>query len=368
MIEILTSGAMNSVQDLGRPGYLDQGIGRGGAMDRPALRIANLMVGNPEGAAAIEIAVFPFRLKFVEPANYAISGAECRASLNGQPLPPWWSGAANAGDELRLDPPSAGSRAYVAVRGGIMVPDVLRSKATDLKSVFGGLDGRALVRGDRLATGSPFSPWGEGGRRPDEGFSPAPATAMGTPHRLAALGTSPQGEKGKQASPSERSIDPYHFRASMGGLAGGDTSLTLRVMPGAEFEAFTDEARRMLLGEEFTVSADNNRQGMRLEGPLLALTQKLELLSHGIMPGTIQVPPSGQAVIQLAEANTCGGYPKIGHVIEPDLWKLGQAPSGARMRFELISRDAAVAAIRDEELRMKRLANLLGGVGARKAG
>ena len=334
MIEILTSGAMNSVQDLGRPGYLDQGIGRGGAMDRPALRIANLLIGNSEGAAAIEVAVFPFRLRFLEPANYAVTGAGCRASVNGQPLPPWWSGSADTGDELRLDPPAEGSRAYVAVSGGVDVPEILRSRATDLKSIFGGLEGRALVRGDRLTTGPRF-----------------PLTAMSA----------------TSAKSSGQSIDPYHFRDCLGGIAGGEP-LALRIMLGAEFEAFTDEAQQALFGREFTVSADNNRQGMRLEGPSLALTTKLELLSHGIMPGTIQVPPSGQAVIQLAEANTCGGYPKIGHVIETDLWKLGQAPSGARMRFELISRDAAVAAIRDEELRLKRLANLLAGRTVRKAG
>lgn len=327
MIEILSSGLMNAVQDLGRPGYLDQGIGRGGAIDRPALRIANLLVGNPEGSAAIEVAVFPFRMKFLEPANYAVTGASCRASLNGQALPPWWSGAADAGDELRLDPPTQGSRAYVAIGGGIDVPSVLGSRATDLKSGFGGLDGRALVRGDRLAFGS----------------SAAPAATHGC------------------------SIDPFHFRDVLGGMAGGEP-LTLRIMPGAEFGAFAEAAQQALLGREFTVSADNNRQGMRLEGQALPLTRKLELLSHGIMPGTIQVPPSGQAVIQLAEANTCGGYPKIGHVIETDLWKLGQAPSGAAIRFEVVGREAAVAAIRDEELRLRRLANLLGGGVAMKAG
>ncbi|MBX9458315.1 MAG: biotin-dependent carboxyltransferase family protein [Rhizobium sp.] len=327
MIEILSSGLMNSVQDLGRPGYLDQGIGRGGAMDRPALRIANLLAGNAEGAAAIEVAVFPFRLRFLEPAGYAVTGASCRASLNGQPLPPWWSGTADAGDELRLEPPTAGSRAYITIGGGIDVPEVLRARATDLKSVFGGLEGRALARGDRLATGSRSTP---------------------------------------AAVTSSRSIDPFHFRDTLGGMAGGEP-LTLRIMPGAEFDAFNHEARQALFGMEFRVSADNNRQGMRLEGSVLALTRKTELLSHGIMPGTIQVPPSGQAVIQLAEANTCGGYPKIAHVIETDLWKLGQAPSGAAIRFEVVGRDTAVAAIRDEELRLRRLAHLLGGGIARKA-
>jgi allophanate hydrolase subunit 2 len=373
MIEILTSGLMNSVQDLGRPGYLDQGIGRGGAMDRPALRIANLLLGNPEGAAAIEVAIFPFRLRFLEAARYAVTGAACRASLNGQPLPPWWSGQADAGDELRLDPPTEGSRAYVAIGGGVDVPQVLRSRSTDLKSVFGGLDGRALMRGDRLAIGdnanSLFSPTGrsaermrgdEGGFRHDVGASRTPSSDP-SGHLL------PAGEKRELAAPPGYSIDPFHFRAALGGIAGGEP-LTLRIMPGAEFDVFTDEARQALLGQEFMVSADNNRQGMRLEGPALTLKQKLELLSHGIMPGTIQVPPSGHAVIQLAEANTCGGYPKIGHVIETDLWKLGQAPSGAKIHFELVSRDVAVAAIRDEELRMRRLANLLGGRVARKAG
>ena len=326
MIEILTSGLMNSVQDLGRPGYLDQGIGRGGAMDRPALAIANRLAGNPEGAAAIEVAVFPFRLKFLAPAIHAVTGAACRASLNGRALPPWWSGPADAGDELRLDPPAEGARAYVAIGGGIDLPMVLGSRATDLKSLFGGLEGRALMRGDRLPMGTFFSP-----------------------------------------APSGRSADPYYFRECLGGIADG-AAFTLRIMPGAEFGTFTDAARDALLGQDFTVSADNNRQGMRLEGPVLALSGRLELFSHGIMPGTIQVPPSGQAVIQLAEANTCGGYAKIGHVIEPDLWKLGQAPSGTRMRFELIGRDAAVAALRDAELRMRRLANLLDGRDRGKAG
>ncbi|CAN7605092.1 biotin-dependent carboxyltransferase family protein [Rhizobium sp. LjRoot254] len=359
MIEILTSGLMNSVQDLGRPGFLDQGIGRGGAMDRPALRIANLLLGNDEGAAAIEITIFPFRMKFIEPAKFSVTGASCPGTLNGSPIPPWWAQTANVGDELRLDPPSEGSRAYVALGGGIDLPQVLGSRATDLKSTFGGHEGRALVRGDTLATGSLFSPAGRSAERMrgDEGASVTPSPGASR-HLL------PAGEK---REPAGHGADPFYFRECLGGSASSE-ALTLRVMPGAEFEAFTEAAREIFLSTDYTVSADNNRQGMRLEGPALALTSKLELMSHGIMPGTIQVPPSGAPVIQLAEANTCGGYPKFAHVIEPDLWKLAQAPSGAIMRFVRIDRDAAIEAIRAEELKLRRLKNLMPALAARKAG
>jgi biotin-dependent carboxylase-like uncharacterized protein len=311
MIEILSSGLMNSVQDLGRPGYLDQGIGRGGAMDADALRIGNLMVGNPENAAGIEISIFPSRLRFHAPCLFAVTGAMGVTALNNVTLPPWWARTAEAGDELRIDAPREGARAYLSVSGGIDLPRVLGSHATDLKSIFGGLEGRTLTRGDRLQLGT---------------------TTVGL-KQTAGFGA-----------------DPTIFR---------DNAHSLRFMPGAEFSAFTAEAQQALLATQWHVSRENNRQGMRLDGPALALTQKLELFSHGIMPGTIQVPPSGQPVIQLAEANTCGGYPKIGHVIEPDLWKLAQLPTGAEFVFVEVTRKQAVAAMREAELKIRRLRNLL---------
>ena len=312
MIEILSSGLMNSVQDLGRPGYLDQGIGRGGAMDAEALRIGNLMVGNPQDAAGIEISIFPFRLRFHARCQFAVTGAVTKTSLNDTVLPPWWSETAEAGDELRIDPPRDGARIYVCFSGGIDLPLVLGSRATDLKSVFGGLEGRTLARGDRLSLGAVDS----------------------------VLPRSPAGF----------GVDPMQFRVD---------AHVLHFMPGAEFQAFTGQARQTLMSAAWKVSKENNRQGMRLEGHTLSLAGKLELLSHGIMPGTIQVPPSGQPVIQLAEANTCGGYPKIGHVIEPDLWKLAQVSTGAQFSFREITRTAAVEAIRTRELDISRLRNLL---------
>jgi biotin-dependent carboxylase-like uncharacterized protein len=312
MIEILTSGLMNSVQDLGRPFYLDQGIGRGGVMDRTALRVANLLVGNDEAAAGLEISIFPFRLRFLAPSFFAVTGADARVTLNGATLPAWWGRTAEAGDELRINPSAKGARAVIAFSGGIDVPLVLGSRATDLKSIFGGLEGRALLRGDRL----PLLP------------------SAASPKHLVGHGADPSALR-----------DPDATR--------------LRVMIGAEFDAFTPEAREAFASLPYRVSRENNRQGMRLDGPALALSRKLELFSHGIMPGTVQVPPSGQPVIQLAEANTCGGYPKIAHVIEPDHWKLAQAPSGTEFTFVPVSRQEAVAAIRREELEIRRLKNVL---------
>jgi biotin-dependent carboxylase-like uncharacterized protein len=311
MIEILTSALMNSVQDLGRPLYLDQGVGRGGAMDRQALTAANLLVGNEAGAAGLEIAVFPFRLRFSAPCLVAMTGAFAFAQLGDRSFPSWWARAAEAGDELRIDAPLSGARVMLAFSGGVDLPVVLGSRATDLKSSFGGLEGRALKRGDRLALG---------------------------PSRI------------RTKQPAGHGLDPA--------LLGRDDPTMLRIMAGAEYAAFTDEARRALLGSDFVVSRQNNRQGMRLEGEPLALTCKLELHSHGIMPGTVQVPPSGLAVIQLAEANTCGGYPKIGHVIGADHWKLAQARAGDRLRFRLIDRAEALAAERAARLIETKIAHL----------
>ncbi len=307
MIEILSSGAVNSVQDLGRFGYLDAGVGRSGAMDAPALEVANLMVGNPGGFAGLEIALFPFRLKFLAPTVFAITGADCPASLSGKSLPPWWTIQATEGDVLELGLPRSDARACLAFAGGIDVADLLGSKSTDLKSGWGGHEGRGLKRGDRLSLGETTA------------HRPLPSGGFG--------------------------IDPLELRAAP---AAPGVAIPVRVLPSAESAAFSQEARSEFFAAAWRVSAEANRQGYRLEGPELHPSIKLELFSHGIMPGTVQVPPSGQPIIQLAEANTCGGYPKIANVIEADLWRLGQTPSGSAIRFIAVDRPQAIAALRSQ--------------------
>lgn len=302
MIEILTTGAANSVQDLGRLGYLDAGVSRSGAMDAPALELANRLVGNEANAAAIEVAIFPFRLRFDRAALVAVTGADVLMTVNGIRYPSWWALPVRSGDILELGLPGRGARAYVAIAGGLIVLAVLGSASTDLKSRWGGLEGRGLRRGDRLETGF------------------APAMVAGLP---AGFGLDPK-EIGRGTADMEES--------------------PIRVLPGAEYDAFDQAAIDDLEAVAWQVTEDANRQGYRLSGPELKLREKLELHSHGIMPGTVQVPPSGQPIIQLAEANTCGGYPKIAHVIEADLWRLGQAPVGSRLRFVRVSRKEAVEA------------------------
>lgn len=315
MIEVLSNGGLNLVQDLGRPGHLAIGVCGAGAMDAPALSMANWMVGNDAAAAGIEISIFPFRIRFHQPLRFSCTGAITTLEMRARKLPSWWAASADAGEVLTIAAPERGARAYLAIAGGIDVPRVLGSCATDLKSCFGGLEGRGLRKGDRLALG-------EGGH-------------------CDAIDVTPFG-----VGPASR----FEF---FGQVAAG--AATIRVLASAEYPHFTADATRAFQQSEYRLTPDCNRQGFRLDGHALSTRKPLELLSHGIVPGTVQVPPSGQPIVQMAEANTCGGYPKIANVIEPDLWRLAQLRPGQRIRFELVEHEAAVAAIRDQEREQTRI-------------
>lgn len=150
MIEILSATALATVQDFGRFGSLGYGVGTSGAMDHLALALGNLLLGNPEDAAAIEIPLFPFEVRLVQDCAFAVTGAACDATLDGQPLPPNWVCQGREGQVLNLGYPTSGSRAYLCLAGGVDVPAVLGSRSTQLRGEFGGLHGRALQQGDRL--------------------------------------------------------------------------------------------------------------------------------------------------------------------------------------------------------------------------
>jgi biotin-dependent carboxylase-like uncharacterized protein len=327
MIEILSAGSLATVQDLGRTGALNLGVGTSGAMDPLALAAGNALLGNDEGAAAIEIPVFPFRVRFASATVFAVTGADCAARLDDAPVLPWWALRAEAGQVLSLSIPKQAtwpaSRAYLCLAGGIQVPVVLGSRSTQLRGAFGGHEGRPLRDGDMLPTTTETS----GRTRHGFGLVP-PGLAL-----------------------------PFEV----------DGLRAVRVLPAAEYDDFTPSAHDALWSGTWKITPQSDRYGYRLAGDELKPRRPMELRSHGIVPGVIQVPHSGQPIIQMRDAQPSGGYPKIGTVIEADLWRLGQAPIGSRIAFVRCNwheAPTALAEVRGWLANARRLIELHCGQGA----
>ncbi len=300
MIEIMSPAGHATIQDSGRLGHRHVGIGSSGAMDGLALATGNLLLGNAPDAAAIECPGVPMHIRFLDDTAFALTGADGAATLAGRPIPSNWRDLARAGEELRLGHARRGVYSYVTIAGGIDVPVVLGSRSTHLRGRFGGFKGRMLQPGDRIAAG-----------QTDTGEA---SFGVITPDEALPLDAAPDGVT------------------------------TVRVLPAAEHDAFTAEAQDAFWSTPWKVSAQSNRAGYRLMGPGLALAQPIEMRSHGLVPGVIQGPAGGQPIIQLADAYTAGGYPKIGVVIEPDLWRVAQTPLGRALRFRRCSHGEALAA------------------------
>jgi len=291
MIEVIRAGLLITVQDLGRRGYRHLGVGQGGALDPVALTVGNRLVGNEANTAGLEITVGSVvRLGFHVSTSIALTGADVSADLDGEPVWHGWRTPVREGQTLTLAVPRFGMRAYLAVAGGIDVPPVLGSRSTDLNAGFGGLAGRALQDGDTLPLGS---------------------------------ATPPTERKGIK-------------------LPAWDS--VARAIPGPEYDRFKREAQQAFWQTEWKVSAHSNRMGYRLLGPALTCANARDLLSHAVLPGTVQVPPNGQPIVLLADAQTTGGYPRIAAVIEADLWKLAQVRLGATLRLVPCTLAAARAA------------------------
>lgn len=279
MIEVLRPGIQTTVQDLGRSGYRHLGVAQSGALDAPALILANRLVNNPANFAGLEIVVGPIELRFHRTTWFAMCGADFAADLDGKPVRAGWRTAGVAGQILRLKGAISGMRAYLACDGGIAVPEIMGSRSTDVQGKFGGHQGRALKRGDKLALG-PANPCDK---------------PLGTLQRL----WTPE----------------------------------VRVLRGPEYEEFSASAQQTFWTQAWTVSGQSNRMGYRLQGDALVREAQHDLPSHAVLPGVIQVPPNGQPIVLLADAQATGGYPRIAVVIEADLWKFAQAPAGTRFCF-----------------------------------
>eukprot|EP00102_Acyrthosiphon_pisum_P027256 XP_016664466.1 PREDICTED: uncharacterized protein YbgK-like [Acyrthosiphon pisum] len=277
------------------------GVSVSGVMDPLALRAGNLLLGNEENAAAIEVQLFPFRVRFLQDSSIAVTGADCRATLDGAPLPPWWGCGVRAGQVLEMRYPRSGARGYLCIAGGIDVPMVLGSRSTALRGGFGGLEGRPLQRGDRLALGETQA-------------SPLPSSGIGI-------------------EPPDSALRAHFPRNSAG-------EIQLRAIPSGEYPLFAADAGRFWQ-QSWQVSNQSNRTGYRLAGDPIFPSKTIEMRSYGLIPGIVQVPPGGEPIIQLSDANTAGGYPKIAGVIEQDLWRLGQVLPG--QSIQLIQSDTREA-------------------------
>ena len=306
MIEILTSHALNTIQDLGRIGARRFGVSTSGAMDPIAVEAGNALLGNDSTAACIEVQTFPFRLRFGADIAFALTGVDCNAELAGRPVPPWWCTRAKAGEVLALAAPRRGARAYLTFEGGIDLPPVLGSRSTHIRGGFGGLDGRPLRESDIV----PISAGrGEAIRRFDFGAEP-PEVAIA------------------------------------GANASDDGVFRVRVLRAGEYDLFSDDMQKTFWSTTWKVSLQSDRGGFRLSGAELKLPKPVEMRSHGVVAGVVQVPPAGAPIIQMSDANTAGGYPKIAAVIQADLWRLGQARPGSMIAFSEVDYPEAVAAMK----------------------
>ena len=296
---VIRAGFLTSVQDLGRTGFRQFGVSTSGALDSFALRVANLLVGNDEGAAGLEITLGGLHLRFDDQRMVAWCGGEFDVQVGSRALPAGHVAHLKGGDELKFGRAQIGCRCWLAISGGIDVPVVLDSRSTDLRASFGGFEGRALRDGDQLSLAE-F-------RRSETGATEK-ISSWTAPHDW--------------TSPASRHPN-------------------LRFIRGVDWNRFSDVPIQRFTRHEFTVSADSDRMGVRFDGPELKREDETDLISEAVAPGTIQVPPSGKPILLLGDCQTIGGYPKIAHVITVDMAVAAQLRAGDHVRFsEVLLADA----------------------------
>jgi antagonist of KipI len=302
-LEILAPGPLTTVQDRGRFGFGRFGIAPSGALDSFSLRIGNLLVGNREDEACLEITLLGLKVRALVDLLIAVTGADLQPHLNGKPLQMWRSHILRKGDTLFFRGLKTGCRAYLALGGGISVPSVLRSKSTNLSTKFGGLKGKPLQKGDHLSSDSPHLHLKAGGRCFDPKWIPS---------------------------------YPKHW--------------VLKTVFGPQDDHFPEEAKSLFQQSSFNVTLHSDRTGIRLAGPVIQRRAGLEesIISEGMVSGAIQIPGDGQPIIILGELVT-GGYRKIATVITADLPFLGQIKPGDSVKFKEVSLEDAYHAFKEAE-------------------
>lgn len=303
-IEIVSTGAATTIQDLGRYGYRAFGVPVSGAMDKESFQLANLLLGNDLNAPCLEMTLIGGVFKFFEDTKVAITGANMKPSMsNGHPVPMWQTVVIPAGETLCFQIAETGMRTYIAFEGGVDVDLVMGSASTYKRAEIYPLFGRPLEKGDVFQ---------------------CKGTNLGQHLRV-----------------------PIVFRPSY------PSKMKIRVIMGPHEEAFTDEGISTFLTSTYLVTKESDRMGMRLTGAVIEHKDKADILSDGIVPGAIQVPQSGEPIILLSDAQTTGGYTKIAHVITMDLNRLAQARPGDEICFERCSLEQAQQVLKEQKSQLE---------------
>jgi antagonist of KipI len=300
VIQVQSPGLLTTVQDLGREGFGPLGVSASGAADAIALRVGNRLVGNAEGAAALEMTLLGGTFVFPQDVVIALTGSDFGATLDGSPLALWASVQVNPGQTLRAGSTRSGARSFLCVHGGIAEKLFLGSASTHLLSGLGGHQGRALRKGDVLRIG--------------------PAT---TPFR-------------------KRTLSPH-------GLERLSPRKVLRVTPGPQSVWFSRESQQLFYRSAYRVAEESNRMGLRLKGPPIAQGSGGEMITEGVSLGAVQITAGGQPIILFVEQQTTGGYAKIANVISADLHSLGQLRPRDEIRFEAVDWETARSALLEQE-------------------
>jgi antagonist of KipI len=294
-IFIIKAGVLDTFQDLGRNGFRKLGINPNGSMDKTAARLLNILLGNNENEAVLEMHFPASDIQFEEDSIFAIGGAEFGAKLNDKPINNWQIQTAKKGDKLTFTNKILGNRCYLAIKGGYKIEKWLGSSSTNLTAEIGGFEGRKLAKDDRIGLNSKFK-----------------IQNSKSPIRLAP------------------SIIPRYSK-----------SPTVRIVSGAEYQDLTALSEQEFLSQNYKITQDSNRMGFRLKGKQLHLLYQKELVSSAVNFGTIQLLPDGQIIILMADHQTTGGYPRIAHVVEQDLPLVAQLGDGDNIGFHIISNKQA---------------------------
>jgi antagonist of KipI len=305
VLQVESPGLVTTVQDLGREGFGPLGVSASGAADPISLRIGNRLVGNPEGAAALEMTLLGGTFLFPQAATIALTGSDFGATLDGAPVDLWKSTQVMPGQTLRVGSTNSGARCYLCVKGGIGVKPFLGSASTHLLSGLGGYQGRALRKGDVLAINS---------------------EVMGS----------------EVTSFRERTIAAQ-------ALEQLSPRKQLRVTPGPQSDWFLESSRKTFYESTYRVAEDSNRMGLRLDGRPISRESSGEMITEGVSVGAVQITAAGLPIILFVEQQTTGGYPKIANVISADLNTLGQLRPRDEIRFEEVGWESARSLLLEQE-------------------